>query len=273
MQAKHFLFSPYFDIPLLVWGGKQHCWVYVGISDSHGSQQQQAVSRQYSCTRDVCLSESLSVTHLWNATEKQGSSFCLKPSPFSHDYHTCLFVCFCKIQTNTFILRPFTAVSASLCCGLQWNLALLPGSRWSQSTLKLVISVRKDSIQNLCLWLFSALALSLTNLVYGANDLQKSDSSSTRWKAKGRRTPHFRLSQTWYNNKNNSIFCFLLSVVIKSDLWGGITVKLTLKYVPLRLFSIVFPLKWSLKIHWGFSNIYNSVCRFLLLYNLLFCVF
>lgn len=149
MQAKHFLFSPYFDIPLLVGGGKQPCQVYVGISDSHGSQQQQAVSRQYSCARDVCLSlsETLSVTHLWNATEKQGSSFCLKPSPFSHNHHTFLFVCFCKIQTNTFVLRPFTAVSASLCCGLQWNLALLPGSRRSQSTLKPVISVRKDSIQ------------------------------------------------------------------------------------------------------------------------------
>lgn len=211
MQAKHFLFSPYFDIPLLVWGGKQHCWVYVGISDSHGSQQQQAVSRQYSCARDVCLSlsETLSVTHLWNATEKQGSSFCLKPSPFSHNYHTCLFVCFCKIQTNTFILRPFTAVSTSLCCGLQWNLALLPGSRWSQSTLKLVISVRKDSIQNLCLWLFSALALSLTNLVYGANDLQKSDSSSTRWKAKGRRTPHFRHVTNMIEQQKQ--FHFLLS--------------------------------------------------------------
>lgn len=38
-------------------------------------------------------------------------------------------------------------------------------------------------------------------------------------------------------------------------------------------FPIVFPLKWSLKIHWGFSCSYNSVSRFLLLWDLLLCVF
>lgn len=38
-------------------------------------------------------------------------------------------------------------------------------------------------------------------------------------------------------------------------------------------FPIVFPLKWSLKIHWGFRSIYNSVSRFLLLWDLLLCVF
>lgn len=38
-------------------------------------------------------------------------------------------------------------------------------------------------------------------------------------------------------------------------------------------FPIVFPLKWSLKIHWGFRGIYNSVSRFLPLWDLLLCVF
>lgn len=36
-------------------------------------------------------------------------------------------------------------------------------------------------------------------------------------------------------------------------------------------FPIVFSLKWSLKIHWGFSNICNSVSGFLPLWDLLIC--